>query len=389
MAPMSGIISASKLMIRYWQDVRNRRHLVHVSSCQQTLLPYFPSINSTLMQKRYAPAAKALVYQDKPRIPKSNIHTTTAAGLRTSALLLRTLNQSRLDAEDFVDLTGWITETVRFAMAPEQPRLQLHYFQKNIPFPMDAQGFLYWHLEKAAPPLSGQVRFRITTSSDPATFPSGRDLQLPDGRIWHMSLFEIARESKYSGLRAHLLSEKLVTAKVLDTALDISGSHGPEIRRPAAGSLLIWKFGQRFLIDLQSHYVYLWVIGNSTAERLYLQRLFSVRVCESGSTGISKRVNRTPFTGRALVQFECSTLPEHKGTRTVIVQPKEGGLAMARSPGPRCRQSWIPWSVDVDRPQRGGESRGRLSRALAILFDNELRLRAGANSLPTPTYSNM
>ncbi|TFK46181.1 hypothetical protein OE88DRAFT_1648743 [Heliocybe sulcata] len=384
---MNGIISMSKLMLRHARGVRNSKHLVCVQGCQNRSSSYFPY---PLVQKRWASTAKALVHQDEHRLPKSNIHATTAAGLRTSATLLRTLDKTRLDSEDFFDFTGRATKNVRFPLAPEQPSVEMRYFNlgpRKIRFPPGSRGFLYWHLDPDAPLLSGQVRFRITTSSDPATFPNGRDLQLPDGGTWNISLFDIARRSTYSGLRAHLISETLVTTKVLYAAMTISASHGKQILHPATGSLLIWKFGQRFLVDLQSLEVVPWIIGNLTGERLRLHYLFSVQIQQFGSTGIAKRIYNRPYTGRALVQFERSPLPEHKGTRTVVLrivklidltksegfdasgmpEPKEGGLVMTRTP----RRHWTPWSFDVDGPQSWSESQRSSSKALAILFDNE------------------
>ncbi|TFK46193.1 hypothetical protein OE88DRAFT_1739652 [Heliocybe sulcata] len=393
-APMNGIINASKLTLRRWRDVCNKKR----PGYQNRFSPCLSSANNTLMQKRWQSGPKGLVYQDKHRLPQSNIRAITAAGLRrNSAILLRTLNQTRLDAEDFVDLSGRVNKFVRFPVAPEQPGLSMRYFGpggNTVPFPPDAQGFLYWHLDPDAPPLSGQVRFRITTSSDPAIFPNGRDLQLPDGRTWNISLFDIARLSRYSGLRAYLISEKLVTAKVLYAALTISASHGKQILHPATGSVLIWKFGQTFLVDLQSPALMLWIIGSLAGERLRLQNLLSVKVRESRTTGTFKSIYCRPYAGRALVQFERSTLPEHKGARTVVVrivklidltktegfdasgmaEPKEGSLAMTR----RVRRHWAPWSVDVDRPQRGSEATGPLARALAILFDNEAEHTSGS-----------
>ncbi|TFK46204.1 hypothetical protein OE88DRAFT_1739660 [Heliocybe sulcata] len=366
---------------------------------ENRLSPYVPSTSNTRVQKRWASTANALSNQDRHRLPHSDIPATTAAGLRrNSAILLRTLNQTRLDATDFVDLSGRMNKSLRFPVAPEQPGLQMRYFgsgSNSVPFPPDSQGFLYWHLDPDAPPILGQVRFRTTASSDPATFPNGQDLQLPDGGTWNISLFDIARRSRYSGLRVYLLSERLVTAKVLYAALTISGSQGKQIFHPATGSVLIWKFGQRFVVDLQNLAVVPWIIGSLAGESLRLPRLFSVSVSERGSTGIVKHVDYTPFKGKALVQFERSTLPEHKGTRTVVLRivkliestksdgtdvtygmPEltEGGLVMTRTPGRR----WIPWSVDVDRPQPGSESRGTSSRALAILFDNEAKHTSGS-----------
>ncbi|TFK52151.1 hypothetical protein OE88DRAFT_1807115 [Heliocybe sulcata] len=410
MAPTNGISSASKLMFRHWRDVRNRQHLGYAAGYQNRLSPYVSSTNNTLFQRQSASMAKALVCQDKHRIPKSNGPATIAAGLHgPSALLLRTLNQTRLDVEDFVDLAGRTRKTVRFPVAPEEPMDDMSYFTlrhkggiNRIPFPPDSHGFLYWYLEPDAPHLSGQVRFRTTTSSDPATFSSGRDLQLPDGGTWHISLFEIARGSKYSGLRAQLLSEELVSAKVLDTALNISALRGAKIHHPATGSLLIWLFGQKFLVDLRSIMVSVWTIGSSAAEQFYLRSLFSVKVRESGSAGIGKRVGYRPFTGRVLVQFERSTLPEHKGTCTVVLrivkiievtksdssddaswmpEPTEGSLVLYRGRG---HQHWTPWSVDVDRPRPGSESAASSAKALTILFENEARQAPGTGGSANP-----
>ncbi|TFK45335.1 hypothetical protein OE88DRAFT_1222195 [Heliocybe sulcata] len=359
---------------------------------------------------------------DNQRIPKSDIHAiSTAKVTRHSALRLCTLNQARLDADDFVDLTGQRIKDVRFPLASEAPRLQIYYFRSAsrnyIPFPRDSQGFFYWHLDRDAPPVSGQVRFRTTTSSDPATFPSGRDLQLPNSRTWHISLFDIARRSQYSGLRAYLLSEKLITKNVLNTALNISVRQGAGIVHPATGSILIWKFGQRFLVDLPSFYVSVWIVGSSAGERLLLPSLFPIWVRESESTGMCyvlsggqrsdwrispetgdvddllKGVDYTPLTGQALVQFERSTLPEHHGTRTVVLRI----LKVMKKSESSDDESWMPeqeedgldmtgihqhaWSLNVDQPPRRA-SLGSSWRALRILFDNEaLHQRSGSSPL--------
>ncbi|TFK46234.1 hypothetical protein OE88DRAFT_1707835 [Heliocybe sulcata] len=346
--------------------------------------------------------------QGKHRIHKSDIPATVATRLHEgSGLPLHTLNQTRLDVNQFVNLTGQKSKRVRFPVAPEESSFEMRYFRpggRDMPFPPDSQGFLYWHLDPDAPPVSGQVRFRTATSSDPATFPIGRDLQLPDGRMWHISLFDIAERAKYSGLRIHLLSEKLVTVNVLDTAQNISSRNGKRTYRPATGSLLIWKFGQSFLVDLTRNESSLWVIGRSAVERLVLPSLSSVCVRKSDRTEIcyvlsgshESRTSRqttmhdflngveyTPFAGRALVQFERSTLPEHKGTRTVVLRILK---VMKKSDG-SDDASWTPepqedgldmsgmhqhaWSVDVHHPQPGSGLLSSSAKALRILFDNE------------------
>ncbi|TFK45328.1 hypothetical protein OE88DRAFT_1221799 [Heliocybe sulcata] len=283
----------------------------------------------------------------------------------------------------------------------------MRYFwsgHRDIPFPSDSQGFFYWHLHHDGPPVTGQVRFRTTASSDPASFPTGRDLHLPDGRTWHISLFDIARRTKYSALRAHLLSEKLITAEVLNTATNISTTDGARIVRPDARSLFIWKFGQRFVIDLPSVNMSVWIIGGSAGGRVLLPSLFPICVRESENTGICyvlsespnlrisrqtrkhdflKAVNYTSFTGQAVVQFERSTLPEHKGTRTVVlrivrVMPKLDGCDDAYWT-PESQEEGLDMigiqehcsSVDVDQPQPGSGLFPSSAKALSILFDNE------------------
>ncbi|TFK52156.1 hypothetical protein OE88DRAFT_1657249 [Heliocybe sulcata] len=304
MPSVSGIIRASKPTLRHWRDVRNREHLGYVAGYQNRVLPYLPYTNDTLVQKRRTSTAKALVDQDNHRIPKAVIPAR-----RPSTLILRTLNRKQLAVEDYVDFTGKSVKSVRISVAPEEPGARMRYWRSGcIPFPPDSHGFLYWHLAPDAPPVSGQVRFRITKSSHPATFPSGRNLQLPDGRTWYISLFEIARASQYSGLRALLLSEELVTANVLDAALNISAPHRGRIIHPTTCSLLIWKLGQSFSVNLQSLEVCFWVIGSSGAEQGRLARPFSVQVRETGSTGIVQTVDRKPYIGVFLqLFFSCGT----------------------------------------------------------------------------------
>ncbi|TFK52129.1 hypothetical protein OE88DRAFT_1807102 [Heliocybe sulcata] len=355
-------------------------------------------------------------YADDQRIDKPVILANDAARIPASALPWTTLNQTRLHVEDFVDLSGRFSTTVRFPVAPEAPGIEIYYSgsggSEPVPFPPDSHGFFYWHLEPDAPPLSGQVRFRTTTSSEPSTFPSGRDLHLPDGRPWNISLFDIVRRSWYSGLRALLLSELWVTPKLLDTAV-MSARQRPRIDRSSTGNLLIWKFGQQFPVNLPSFRVSVWIIGSSSGERLTLPSLSSILVRESESAGtcyvLSESsdlrdspetgeddsldiVDGTPFEGRALVQFERSTLPEHKGTRTVVLrivgvmkksdgsdeassmpELQEDGLAMTR-----IHQD--AWSLNVDQPLRGSQSLGQSAKALSILFDNEAVQERGAQA---------
>ncbi|KZT21908.1 hypothetical protein NEOLEDRAFT_1072704 [Neolentinus lepideus HHB14362 ss-1] len=305
---------------------------------------------------------------------------------RRQALQVRTLDPRRLSTEDFLALGGHKGKSIVFPTALEEPRrlVALTYLflnKERVEFPSDAQGFLYWHRERDAPALASQVRFRITDSSDPATFRDGRDLHLLNGRVWHMNLFEIARNSIRAGIRTQLLVEKLVTRELLDVALAVSVRESGKIQRPSADSLLVWKFGQTFQADLGSRSLAIWVLGRSGGKRLHLY----TSLYRYGA-GLVEGPEHNQYTGRALLQFERSKLEEHKGTRTVVLRmvrildmeksenfvdirsmpvSKEGNLMMKRG----THGAWSTWSVDVDKPF--SRMHTSLSDGLSILFDNE------------------
>ncbi len=62
-------------------------------------------------------------------------------------------------------------------------------------------GFLYYHRPTRAPPLAGELRFRVTASDDPTDFPSGLDLMTDRGVPWTIPLSVIATFEKHEPLR--------------------------------------------------------------------------------------------------------------------------------------------------------------------------------------------
>ncbi|TFK46571.1 hypothetical protein OE88DRAFT_1667622 [Heliocybe sulcata] len=344
-------------------------------------------------RKRTISGTAAVAGPERRTVLAPNIRATVKPKLYRS-VPLGTLDPRRLYSKDFLVLSGLSSKHPRVIAADDIPGVDLSYCRQGrtrLAFPSGTQGFLYWHLEADAPALAGQVRFRITTSSDPATFPEGHDLQLPDGRTWNISIFRIARMSSYAGLRAQLLSDKLVTVQLLDTALTVSGSNGVKIEHPSSSSTFVWKFRQTFAVELESTSIRIWLLGSSGGQLLRLEYLFSLKEA-TGTT----RLCHAPFIGKALVQFERSTLPEHKGTRTVVLrvskiieltktgstgpvkwvpEPEEGGLVMMR----KVNGEWIPWSVNVDKPWSEYHIKG--STSLAVLFEHDDQQAGGGTKI--------
>ncbi|KZT30086.1 hypothetical protein NEOLEDRAFT_1174423 [Neolentinus lepideus HHB14362 ss-1] len=288
---------------------------------------------------------------------------------------LRTLNPERLSAQEFINLSGKKQPVIRSPTTGL--RASPRYTQKGDAFfPADTRGFFYWHIEPGAPALTGQVRFRITVSSDPETFSAGKDLRLPDGDVWALTVFDIARYKSHSLFQDALLSDGLVTEDILDMATGIQSG-------PVGTSRTVWRFGQTFLVRFEHHKTTIWGVSNSGADKMILDGLF-----------LSRPHRGKPYRGLAFLQFERSTLPEHDGTWTVVLrivkilnlikfqvvdndippEPKEGELVMMLPRGPGSG-SWKPWcSVLDNNPARPK------TKALKSLFEREEDISQGENN---------
>jgi hypothetical protein len=91
--------------------------------------------------------------------------------------IVSNLDPERLDSADFLDLSG--KEQTRVNVLGGSLCIVYHRPSRNafMPFPTGAHGFLY-----AAEDT--RLRFRVTKDANPASFLSGWDLLLPDGRPW-------------------------------------------------------------------------------------------------------------------------------------------------------------------------------------------------------------
>ncbi|KAI0318908.1 hypothetical protein OF83DRAFT_1170671 [Amylostereum chailletii] len=127
--------------------------------------------------------------------------------------------------------------------------------REQLAFPPDAHGFLYYHPPTALPPLDeGHLRFRITPSSDPATFLQGKDLLYPDGEPWNLRCGRIANSREYYlPFRRMLLEDGLVTEAQLNEWGSCYNSIG--IRRRNVMSDLEKPFAFNFEIKTQPFWV--------------------------------------------------------------------------------------------------------------------------------------
>ncbi|KAJ7490843.1 hypothetical protein FB451DRAFT_1005702, partial [Mycena latifolia] len=263
---------------------------------------------------------------------------------------LRTFDPARLRAVDHLDLTNLLRFTFVKAKRPETNGEYFPYYKGGAtesPFPPRTAGFFYYHRPEDLPPTAGGVRFRIA-AVNPETFPRGQDLLLPTGRPWQIPFSSIAASTTRPVLRAMLLREGLIREAEIAT-------HGLERRPRERGHTLLHSFGEPFSMSFQAaHYIRFVTRGES--------HRVDVRVFHEQRTAFMY-----PYSGRALVRFEVSTLPQHAGRRFALLRlvkmieppklavpdydgylprPVEGEFVMRPS---RTGRRLQPWARDLDR----------------------------------------
>ena len=112
-------------------------------------------------------------------------------------------------------------------------------------FPPNTNAFLYYFTPPDKPRIAGELRLRVTSSDDPASFESGSDLLRMDGQIWSRPLCYLSK------LYFHLyqkLREELLVPDDLDTALSTLLSKNPRYRR----SRILYTLNDTFVADFNS-----------------------------------------------------------------------------------------------------------------------------------------
>ncbi|TFK82998.1 hypothetical protein K466DRAFT_603239 [Polyporus arcularius HHB13444] len=316
-----------------------------------------------------------------------NVARLLGRPLSSSYTVIRSLDPTKLTPEDHLTTIPLARSGVLLCVSPHydgHPRVALAYSEPGSQQDPRASssrtlsGFLYYHQPACAPPLAGELRFRLTASNDPASFPFGNDFVTKRGLPWFIPLPGIAGSQKLAPIRHFLTSvEQTVAAQVMDLAQD----HYLLFRTgDLAGSRYLHSFGQPFDLCFDKTTVTFVLVGKERSARAVVTDFTRFVI------GVARHaVQHHPFSGTALCCFEPSTLPEHSGKRVVVVRvlrslerdplrpnpsyagppippelyPQEGQLlTVLRHRKPRI------WARDVDEhwPKR--------ARPLVTLFEN-------------------
>jgi hypothetical protein len=213
-------------------------------------------------------------------------------------------------------------------------------------FPAHTKAFLYYSAPAERPRMAGELRLRLASDDNFASFESGSDLLQRNGRPWSLPLYCV---SKYSSYR--LLYEKLREERLVPDDLDAALSTLPAKMCTYSLGHVLFTLNDPFILNLNAQSVTLLIITGQGVEKV---RFYS-RI-EGPYTGgyLSKCLNSysDEVVGSVLARFERSTLAKHEGTRTIVLRilktmtvtpdgPKEGELY--------CKLKQRVWSVDIDK----------------------------------------
>ena len=144
------------------------------------------------------------------------------------------------------------------------PSLEYDWFQKT-PYPLGTTAFLYYSRSPEKPRISGELRLRVTSRDDVASFESGSDLLLANGQAWSRSLYGI---SKFNiPLYEKLREERIIT----DDLHEVLSTLPPQNLRKAQ---LMYTLNDSFIIDFSSNRLYFFVITEQGVGRLNFINIF-------------------------------------------------------------------------------------------------------------------
>jgi hypothetical protein len=236
-------------------------------------------------------------------------------------------------------------------------------FPPGTPFPARTHGFMYYHSPPSIPPAAGEVRFRLTPKNNPKLFDLGRDFQVRDGMPWRVPLLAMFGNDRRKHLLQLLLADGLVTSALAAECAEIMDGCCGIFHQ----SRILHSLGQLFPIDFPVEQCTFFLL---TRSGLRWNKLDFRPVQSKGYSYCGECINhaaeaitdRLGYPGSALCRFERSTLPEHQGTRTIVmriikivslarssnydpgVQPIEGQLVCYNG-----QTGHRPWSRNVDR----------------------------------------
>ena len=157
-----------------------------------------------------------------------------------------------------------------------------HANNEKVDFPPDTTAFLYYSTSPEKPRIAGELRLRVTSRNDPASFESGSDLMLTNGQLWSRPLYSLSK--LYIPLY-----EKLKEDRLLSDDLDSVLSNFPLKRCHYHRNDFHYTLNDTFTVDFSRRKTKFTVVTEQGVESLVLDKVFSDHRVTYGE--------RRPYTG--------------------------------------------------------------------------------------------
>ena len=154
---------------------------------------------------------------------------------------------------------------------------------KLLPYPPDTKGFLYYATPAGRPRIAGELRFRVASSDDPASFESGSDLLKSNGQTWLRPLIVLSNFMNYIFLYEKL-KEDLLVPDDLHTILSTFPHTSPKYSR----SQILYTLNDTFIIELGATVQRISFVTEQGMESIFFTGQFSEQ---------AEFHKRNPFTG--------------------------------------------------------------------------------------------
>ncbi|KAG6917289.1 hypothetical protein DXG01_003130 [Tephrocybe rancida] len=223
----------------------------------------------------------------------------------SKAVIIKTLDPAHLQTSDFLDMSNLSPRIFKVALKDGQIVQvgHLQYFTSRWTrdkLPSGTKGFLYWHHDVRLPPTTGQVRFRVTADSNPASFEQGTDLMGPQGILpWSLNILRLAVVPRYAAFVRLAIADGYLPPHFLAHA---SKWLGTIVSRHDTQVLTFLE--QPFTITVPSH-CRIDIITPTL--HIYQQQLSPV-------------LPRNFENGKLLVRFEHATLAEHPNDTSIVMR---------------------------------------------------------------------
>lgn len=198
-------------------------------------------------------------------------------------------------------------------------------------YPSGTRGFLYYHWPSDRPRISGEIRFRITPSDNPASFSHGYDLPQRPSKFrrqkpWFLSLLSIPQRKSYNCILTQLESDGLITHNLAEVVRNVA-----TLRPISAASHLLFTLSDPFEINYANSPV---ITFRAVTEQSQHEMYFKTPHCGPWTRPRMKfnsgmrlplslfrlSVNQWLRLGIITACFERSTLPEIEGSRVVVLR---------------------------------------------------------------------